>query len=479
MFPVPNVSHNVALKVSVQSLPRQSNYPVLNCSIHSNLGFYEKRFSSHEQIGPPPRDQESGQQSAPSSQHTCSKQTWAVGSDGLLQARSSLSMNLTLPGRNVKIISGSGSSCDVGTSPSKIQCFSISDPKTALQGSPVRNFKSLSLVDMPNNSPIHQPTETNPLIGSLIQERQEVIARIAQHLLQCDQTASHITSRSFKMHDPNPLSCKIFRNQCEDENFNKIETPVLCTSNADLTLTPEIYDRKLKAASETPITSSRHSPDGRTSPKPQARRKLILVQAQEPLSNAFQHSVNKPTPPAFSLSSKENLFMAPDRGDLTYSEQKEKYLSKGALHHLSNHSTSNIHTANHKQTGSSENRNSDGVHLDNRKNCSRNVVAFKTCGGSPTPEPKCTESNTRKAQESDHNNQLHSIENYVTKDRDSQKAKETQEKQKTSHDENEDPAKCDCGAQGQGRSLGSCLKCERLKNTDQAVPVRIHTRIFL
>ena len=27
VFPVPNVSHNVALKVSVQSLPRQSNYP--------------------------------------------------------------------------------------------------------------------------------------------------------------------------------------------------------------------------------------------------------------------------------------------------------------------------------------------------------------------------------------------------------------------------------------------------------------------
>lgn len=466
VFPVPNVSHNVALKVSVQSLPRQSNYPVLNCSIHSNLGFYEKRFSSHEQIGPPPRDQESGQQSAPSSQHTCSKQTWAVGSDGLLQARTSLSMNLTLPGRNVRIISGCGNSCDVGTSPSKIQCFSISDPKTTIQGSPVRNFKSLSLVDMPNNSPIHQPTETNPLIGSLIQERQEVIARIAQHLLQCDQNASHISSRSFKMHDPNPLNCKIFRNPCEDENFNKIEAPVMCTTS-DLTLTPEIGDRKLKASSETPITSSRHSPDGRTSPKPQARRKLVLVPAHEPITNTFQHSVNKPTPPALSLSSKENIFMAPDRGDLKYSEQKEKYISKGALHHLSNHSTSNIHTVNNKQTSSSENQNSD--HLDNRKNCSRNVVTFKTCGGSPTPE-----SNTRKAQESDHSNQLHSIENYVPKDRDSQRAKESQDKQKTSHDENEDPAKCDCGAQEQGRSLGSCARCERLKNTDQAksVPLR-------
>ncbi|XP_066448675.1 atos homolog protein A isoform X1 [Eleutherodactylus coqui] len=472
VFPVPNVSHNVALKVSVQSLPRQSSYPVLNCSIHSNLGFYERRFSSHEQIGPPPRDHpESGLQSVPISQHTCSKQTWTVGSDGLLQARTSLSMNLALPGRNVKLISGCGNSCGVGSSPSKIQCFSISDPKKALQDSPVRNFKSLSLVDMPNNSPIHQPTETNPLIGSLIQERQEVIARIAQHLLQCDQTASHIPSRSFKMHDSNALSCKIFRNTCEDENFNKIETPA---PTSDLTLTPENGDRKLKAASETPITSSRHSPDDRSSPKPQARRKLVLVQAHEPISSTFQHSVNKHTPPAFSLSSKENIFMAPDRGDVRPGEQTEKYISKGALHHLSNHSALNIHTANNKQTSSAENRNNDCVHLDNRKNCSRNVVAFKTCGVSQSLEPKCTESNIRKAQGSDHSNQLHSIENYVTKDRDSQKAKETQDKEKTAHDENEDPAKCDCGAQDQGRSIGSCLRCERLKNTDQAkfVPLR-------
>ncbi|XP_077119878.1 atos homolog protein A isoform X1 [Ranitomeya variabilis] len=475
VFPVPNVSHNVALKVSVQSLPRQSSYPVLNCSIHSSFGFYEKRFSSHEQIGPPPREnQESGQQNAPSSQHTCSKQTWTVGSDGLLQARTSLSMNLTLPGRNVKLISGCGNSCDVGTSPSKIQCFSISDPKTSLQGSPVRNFKSLSLVDMPLNSPIHQPPETNPLIGSLIQERQEVIARIAQHLLQCDQTTSHITSRSFKLHDPNPLSSKIFRNPCEDESFNRNETPVLYAPTSDLTLTSETSDRKLKAATETPITSSRHSPDGRSSPKPQARRKLVLVQAHEPISNIYQHTVNKPSPPAFSLSSKENLFMSPDRGDLTYSEQTEKCVSKGTLHHLSNHSTSNIHTISYKQANATENRSSDSIHLDNRKNCSRSAVAFKTCSVSQTLEPKCTEINARKAQGTDHTNQLHSIENYVIKDRDSQKVKETQEKQKPTRDENEDPAKCDCGAQEQGRSIGSCPRCERLKFIDQAkfVPLR-------
>lgn len=37
IFPVPNVSHSVALQVRVQSLPRQPTYPTLACSIHTGL----------------------------------------------------------------------------------------------------------------------------------------------------------------------------------------------------------------------------------------------------------------------------------------------------------------------------------------------------------------------------------------------------------------------------------------------------------
>uniref|UniRef100_A0A3B1KJC5 Atos homolog protein A n=1 Tax=Astyanax mexicanus TaxID=7994 RepID=A0A3B1KJC5_ASTMX len=61
-FPVPNVSHSVALKVRVQSLPRQPKYPVLKCSIHSGLTFLGKRtfdpgdaaYRRLEPVGDPP-----------------------------------------------------------------------------------------------------------------------------------------------------------------------------------------------------------------------------------------------------------------------------------------------------------------------------------------------------------------------------------------------------------------------------------------
>ncbi|CAI9575216.1 unnamed protein product [Staurois parvus] len=473
VFPVPNVSHNVALKVSVQSLPRQSSYPVLNCSIHSDLGFYEKRFSTREQSVLPPRElKESRQYGVLNSQHSCSKQTWTVGPEGLMQAKTSLSMNLTIPGRSVKLISGSGSGYDIGTSPSKVQGFSvISELKGAPPDSPVRNFKSLSLVDTPNNPHANQPTETNPLIGTLIQERQEVIARIAQHLLQCDPANTHIANRSFKLHDSSTICSKIFRNQSEDENFNKIEreTPVLNTFSSDLTLTPDSLDRKLKPSLDTPIASSRHSLEGRTSPKPQARRKLILIQPSEQVFNSFQSFASKHTPPALSVSTRENSVALPEIGDLKQGDQTEKNTNK--VTHISHHSMTNVHicSSNNKQT---ENRSRDSSQGDFCKNCSRSVVALKTCAVSQVSEPKCTENNTWKAQGSDHTNQLHSIENYVSSERDGLKLRETQDKLKTTHDENEDPAKCDCAAQEQGKATKSCSRCERLKNTEQKVPQR-------
>nr|DBA31743.1 TPA: hypothetical protein GDO54_007527 [Pyxicephalus adspersus] len=472
VFPVPNVSHNVALKVSVQSLPRQSSYPVLNCSIHSNLGFYEKRFSTHEQSVPPPRElRENSQYGVLNSQHICSKQTWTVGTEGLLQARTSLSMNLTIPARSIRLISGSGSGYDIGTSPSKVQDFSmISELKKGPPDSPIRSFKSLSLVDAPNLH-ANQPAETNPLIGTLIQERQEVIARIAQHLLQCDPANTHVANCSFKLHDSSTICSKIFWNQSEDENFNKIEreTSVISTLGSDLTLTPDDKDRKLKPYLDTPITSSQQGLESKTSPKPQARRKLILIQPSEQVSNTFQNFAGKHTPSALSVSTRENLITLPERGDFKQSEQTEKYTSK--ITHISQHNPTNVHmcSSNNKQA-----ENGDSSQSDIHKNCSRNVVALKTCGVSQTSETKCIENNTRKAQGSDHNNQLHSIENYVSSDRDGLKLRETQDKPKTTHDENEDPAKCDCTSQEQGKTNGSCLRCERLKNTEQAklVPLR-------
>ncbi|XP_068131568.1 atos homolog protein A isoform X2 [Hyperolius riggenbachi] len=460
VFPVPNVSHNVALKVSVQSLPRQSSYPVLNCSIHSTLGFFEKRFSTHELSVPQPRELKESSQYG---------QIWTVGPEGLQQARTSLSMNLTVPGRSIKLTPGGGSGYDIGASPSKVQGFSmIRDSKATPSDSPIRSFKSLSLVDMPISNPhSNQPPETNPLIGTLIQERQEVIARIAQHLLQCDPATTHRTNCSFKMHDSSPIS-KIFRNLSEDENFNKIEkeTPIISTPSLDFTLTPDNLDRNLKTSSVTPITSSRPSPEGRISPKPQARRRLILVQPNEHISNTFQNLTNKHT--SALSSSKENVAVLPEKEGLKHGEQTENNPIRGS--HISHHSTTNVYMCVSNRQAA-ESKNSDCSQNDNRKNCSRNVLALKTCGLFHASETKFIESNAKKAQGSDHNNQLHSIENYVKTDRDGFKCKESQDKSKTTHDENEDPSKCDCGTQEQGKAGGSCPKCERLKTTEQAKPV--------
>ncbi|MEE6503030.1 hypothetical protein FKM82_004719 [Ascaphus truei] len=488
VFPVPNVSHNVALKVKVQSLPRQSNYPVLNCSIHSNLGFYEKRMPPHEQrVTQPQAPLDIGQRSAPNSQHTCSKQTWTVAPEGLLHSRTSLNLDLTTPVRNVKVLSSESNGYDIGTPPSKLQCYNVlSDSKTTPQEKSVRNFKSFSLVDLPSSQHPSQSTEANPLIGSLIQERQEVIARIAQHLLQCDQTNSFITGHSFNVRESSSINSKVFQNPYEEENNiqkkNK-ETPLPCTSSSDFTVTTDKQDRKIRTAPDTPISSPRPNPEMKTSPKPQARRKLILVQSTEPVCSTFQKCRSKDDSSAIPLSSKENKFNLPERGEVLQDQHIEKAGNQGTVNHVSNSNNTNDKICTNKQTlpdGKTYTDCSHNKHLDNSKNCTRKVGAMKTPGICQTPEVTCNEKDTRQAQGSDHSSQLLSIENHVHKDRDSLKCKETQEKLRTVHDENEDPTKCDCCPQGPRKCNGRGLpRCERLKSTDQqkSVPQR-HCNIW-
>ncbi|XP_063305134.1 atos homolog protein A [Pelobates fuscus] len=475
VFPVPNVSHNVALKVSVQSLPRQSNYPVLNCSIHSNVGFYKKKFSPNEHCVTTPVDsRDTSQCSVPSSPHTCSKQIWTVGPEGLLHTRTSLSTDLTVPVRNVRLISSEGNELEVGTSPSKLQCLNgISESKAVPQESIIRNFKSFSLVDMPSSPHTVPPTETNPLIGSLIQERQEVIARIAQHLLQCDPTTSHIASHTFKVHEPSPVNTKLFRNTFEDENTLKKnkETPLTCTSSFDLTFNTD----KPRSAPDTPVNCSRPNPDSKTSPKPQARRKLILVPQNEPSSNTFQHCLNNSSQCTL-WSSKENICSRPESGSVARNELSEKVSDKGPIHHTGNSVSTNVRIHTNKANVPDENSNSDcqSVNTDNCKNCMKNALTLKGPVICQSQERECSESHTRKAQVTDHSSQLHSIENYISKDRDSLKCKDTQDKLKGVHDENEYPAKHNCSV-CQRKCNGSCLqRCERPRSTDQskAAPLR-------
>ncbi|KAK5935000.1 hypothetical protein CgunFtcFv8_020401 [Champsocephalus gunnari] len=67
---------------------------------------------------------------------------------------------------------------------------------------PLRAFKNFSLAEPPRSPSPRPSTETNPLIGSLLQERQEVIARIAQRLNFCDPTAPPLPPGLFASDNP-------------------------------------------------------------------------------------------------------------------------------------------------------------------------------------------------------------------------------------------------------------------------------------
>lgn len=204
VFPVPNVSHNVALKVSVQSLPRQAHYPVLACSIHTNIGLYEKRIQEQELRVHQHQHQHRGpgelEHRCPSSpQSLCSKHTWTMAPVSALHVRSGMPPEYTVAIRNVRLCPGTGSKSDHGASQASVLGFS-STGEVRPQETSARTLKSLSVVD--SSAPSCQSSrqsvgEPNPLIDSLIQDRQEVIARIAQHLIHCDPGSSRVSEIPF------------------------------------------------------------------------------------------------------------------------------------------------------------------------------------------------------------------------------------------------------------------------------------------
>ena len=115
VFPVPNVSHNVALKVSVQSLPRQAHYPVLTCSIHTNIGLYEKRIQEQELRACQHHGPGEVEYRCPSSsQSLCSKHTWTMAPVSALHVRSGMPPEYTAAIRNVRLCPGTGSKSDQG-----------------------------------------------------------------------------------------------------------------------------------------------------------------------------------------------------------------------------------------------------------------------------------------------------------------------------------------------------------------------------
>ncbi|XP_021796263.2 protein FAM214A isoform X2 [Papio anubis] len=296
VFPVPNVSHNVALKVSVQSLPRQSNYPVLTCSIHTNIGLYEKRIQQHKlKTHQHHNPNEAEQCGTNSSQRLCSKQTWTMAPESVLHAKSGPSPEYTAAVKNVKLYPGTGSKSDHGTSQANILGFSgIGDIKS--HETSVRTLKSFSMVDssVSNRQSFWQSAgETNPLIGSLIQERQEIIARIAQHLIHCDPSTSHVSGHPFNIQESSSLHSKLSRVSQENENVGKgKETFSMSFGNPEFTSPEDSNEGKIRLKPETPRSEtcisndfSSHMPVAETNPLIGS----LLQERQDVIARIAQH----------------------------------------------------------------------------------------------------------------------------------------------------------------------------------------------
>ncbi|XP_070278635.1 atos homolog protein A isoform X2 [Myotis yumanensis] len=256
VFPVPNVSHNVALKVSVQSLPRQSNYPILTCSIHTNIGLYEKGIQEHElKAHQHHNSNEAEQCSTNSSQRVCSKQTWTVAPESVLHAKSGTPPEYTAAVKNGKLYPGPGSKSDYGTCQANIVGFSGTGDKKSHETS-VRTLKSFSMIDssVPSRQSSWQPVgETNPLVCSLIQDRQEVIARIAQHLIHCDPSSSHVSGHVFNTQESSSVNSKLFRVSQENENVRKCkETFSISFGSPELTSSEDSSEGKIRVKPEIP-----------------------------------------------------------------------------------------------------------------------------------------------------------------------------------------------------------------------------------
>ncbi|XP_008947337.1 PREDICTED: protein FAM214A [Merops nubicus] len=494
VFPVPNVSHNVALRVSVQSLPRQSNYPVLTCSIHTNLSYYEKQMQEHKlhQRG----DSSAAQQcSTPSPQRFYGKQTWTMTPEGLLNGKKTTEFTTSI--RNLKLYPSTGLGSDFGVSRSKVHCYNATVDKKQSHERPVRTFKSFSLVDscVSNSHSSHPPTgETNPLIGSLLQERQEVIARIAQHLIHCDPATSHVAGRPYKVQETSPVTSKIFRSTYEDENLLKKgkEPSSVSFAKSDFSLLEDSSKSRAKTP-DTPVSPSRFDGESKTSVKVQARRKLVLAKPSEAVRSACHQSSNK-TSHAFtnnhtssSSCSKENKSELPEKLEMIHSGCTQKDQITNRIKQYSDFSSIDEQICTNKlkeRTVVSENNGTDSFNNLQIDKCrilegTKKATVLQVSDSSLKNELKCLDKDSKYPNIYEQNTQLISIENYLNKDHDSFKNKTKQDKTKTAHDENEDPIGLDFQGTSQKKPTEDVVKCERTKNPDvQKAPPLKHANIW-
>ncbi|XP_041841756.1 protein FAM214A [Melanotaenia boesemani] len=346
IFPVPNVSHSVALQVRVQSLPRQPTYPTLACSIHTGLPpLYSKtpslnpNLNSHGGLPTLKKNQDPSKDNLHHNSNMYSKSSSSMS--GLLlnglpipnlpinnipinslphtavphpyskksqePGENQTYQNGELPQVNLPQRQGSPLFHRPSHSPTSSRAHSPSPSPlpsnkagkwlySALNGSsdppqvddygsspnsndrskgpipePLRAFKHLSMAEPPRcPSPRRPTTETNPLIGSLLQERQEVIARIAQRLNFCDPTAPPLPPGLFASDNP-PKA--MWGSNHDDIAASKTKEPEA---------TPfESVGRVWPAPFNTPVTETSFVKRESSSPKPAACRKLKMTETRD------------------------------------------------------------------------------------------------------------------------------------------------------------------------------------------------------
>ncbi|XP_041641069.1 protein FAM214A isoform X2 [Cheilinus undulatus] len=146
-----------------------------------------------------------------------------------------------------------------------------SDRSKAPIPEPLRAFKNFSLAEPPRcPSPRPSASETNPLIGSLLQERQEVIARIAQRLNFCDPTAPPLPPGLFASDNP-PKA--MWGSNHDDITASKTKEPELPPYESVGRVWPSPFN--------TPVTDSSYSKRESSSPKPAACRKLKMTEMRD------------------------------------------------------------------------------------------------------------------------------------------------------------------------------------------------------
>ncbi|XP_056134650.1 atos homolog protein A [Lampris incognitus] len=349
LFPVPNVSQSVALRVRVQSLPRQPTYPTLACSIHTGLPpLYSKtpnlnpNFNTHGGLpvlkkGPDTNRENLLQNSSlplyskspnpmsglpfntlpipnlpinnipiNSLPHTSVPPLFSKRSQEPADSHSQPYQNGELPQVNTPHRQGSPLFHRSSSSPTPSHSHSPSPlPNTGKGGrwlyttlngvpeptqvedygpginggesskvstpEPMRAFKTFSLTEPPRcPSPRPMATETNPLIGSLLQERQEVIARIAQRLNFCDPTAPPLPPGLF---NPDTPLKAMWGSNHDDVTIGKTKEPELLPYDPAGRVRPTPFD--------TPVSDTSFSKRESSSPKPATCRKLKLDETRD------------------------------------------------------------------------------------------------------------------------------------------------------------------------------------------------------